>query len=54
MLSLLRNIHVDEKAQGLLEYSLIILLIAVVVILAMMVLSPEIGNAFSEVGSAME
>ena len=54
MLSILKNIHLDERAQGLLEYSLLILLIAVVVILSLMFISPEIGNAFSEVGSALE
>jgi pilus assembly protein Flp/PilA len=54
MIPILNKIRLGEKAQGLLEYALILLLIAVVVTVAMMYISPEIGNAFSEVGSAME
>ena len=54
MLSILKNIRLEERAQGLVEYALLILFIAVVVTVAMMFISPEIGNAFSEVGSAME
>jgi Flp pilus assembly pilin Flp len=54
MLFLLKNLQMDERAQGLVEYALIIVFIAVVVILSMSLISPEIGNAFSEVGSAME
>jgi len=54
MRSLFTILQLDERGQGLLEYALIILLIAAVVVLAMSSISPEIGNAFSEVGSAME
>jgi len=54
MKSLITFLQIDERGQGLLEYALIILLIAAVVVLAMSFISPEIGNAFSEVGSAME
>jgi len=54
MRSLITFLQLNEEGQGLLEYALIILLIAVVVVLALSSISPEIGNAFSEVGSAME
>ncbi|HSG26268.1 MAG TPA: Flp family type IVb pilin [Anaerolineales bacterium] len=54
MKSLITFLQLDERGQGLLEYALIIVLVAVVVILAMSAISPEVGNAFSEVGSAME
>ena len=54
MRSLITFLQVKEEGQGLLEYALIILLIAAVVVLALSFISPEIGNAFSEVGSAME
>jgi len=54
MLTILKNLYVDEKAQGLLEYALILFLIAVVVILSMRLISPDIGNVFSEVGATME
>ena len=54
MLTLLTVLNHDERAQGLVEYALLIAVIALVVVLAMMLIGPSIGNAFSEVGSAME
>ncbi len=36
-----------EKGQGLVEYALILVLVAVVVIVDMRVLGPTIGNVFS-------
>jgi len=54
MLSLLTILKQDERAQGLVEYALLIAVIALVVVLAMMLIGPSIGNAFSEVGSAMD
>lgn len=38
-----------EKGQGLLEYSIIIMLIAIVVILLLVILGPAVGNMFSNV-----
>ena len=38
-----------EKGQGLVEYSLILLLVAIVVIAVLTFLGPIIGNVFSEV-----
>lgn len=38
-----------ERGQGLVEYALIIMLVALVVILALIVLGPSIGNMYSQV-----
>ena len=38
-----------EKGQGLVEYALILVLIAVVVIAVMTLLGPTIGNIFSSI-----
>ncbi|MBN1266571.1 MAG: Flp family type IVb pilin [Anaerolineales bacterium] len=38
-----------EKGQGLVEYALILVLVAVVVIAILTLLGPAIGNVFSEV-----
>ena len=38
-----------EKGQGLVEYALILVLIAVVVIAILVVLGPIIGNVFSTI-----
>ncbi len=42
-----------EKGQGLVEYALILVLVAIVVIAALMVLGPLIGNVFSEINSSL-
>ncbi|MBI3738547.1 MAG: Flp family type IVb pilin [Chloroflexi bacterium] len=42
-----------EKGQGLVEYALILVLVAIVVIAALMVLGPIIGNAFSTINSSL-
>jgi pilus assembly protein Flp/PilA len=42
-----------EQGQGLVEYALILVLIAIVVIAALMVLGPKIGNIFSNVNSSL-
>ncbi len=42
-----------EKGQGLVEYALILVLVAIVVIAALMVLGPIIGNVFSQVNSSL-
>lgn len=41
------------KGQGLVEYALILVLVAIVVIAALMVLGPIIGNAFSTINSSL-
>ena len=40
-----------EKGQGLVEYAMIIVLIAVIVIVVLALIGPAIGNMFSEVVS---
>lgn len=43
----------QEKGQGLVEYALILVLVAIVVIAALMILGPIIGNVFSKVNSSL-
>jgi len=43
----------NEKGQGLVEYALILVLVAIVVIAALMILGPIIGNVFSKINSSM-
>jgi len=42
-----------EKGQGLVEYALILVLVAIVVIAALTLLGPTIGNIFSSVNSSL-
>jgi len=42
-----------EKGQGLVEYALILVLVAIVVIAVMMVLGPTIGNTFSLINTSL-
>ena len=42
-----------EKGQGLVEYALILVLIAVVVIAILVVLGPQIANVFSRINDSM-
>ena len=42
-----------EEGQGLVEYALILVLVAVVVIAILSVLGPQIGNVFSNVSDNM-
>ena len=46
--------HARERGQGLVEYALILVLVAVVVIAVLMLLGPIIGNVFSRVNSQLE
>mgnify|MGYP005821297717 CR=1 FL=1 len=41
----------QEEGQGLIEYALIIVLIAIVVIAALLVLGPTIANVFNRVSN---
>jgi pilus assembly protein Flp/PilA len=41
----------DENAQGLVEYALIIAVIAIAVIVAMVFLRDQISNIFSNIGN---
>ena len=42
-----------EKGQGLVEYALILVLVAIVVIAALMVLGPVIGNVYSKINTSL-
>ncbi len=42
-----------EKGQGLVEYALILVLVAIVVIAALMILGPIIGNVFSKINTSL-
>jgi pilus assembly protein Flp/PilA len=42
-----------EKGQGLVEYALILVLVAIVVIAALTLLGPVIGNVFSSINSSL-
>ncbi len=42
-----------EKGQGLVEYALILVLVAIVVIAALMILGPIIGNTFSTINASL-
>jgi pilus assembly protein Flp/PilA len=42
-----------EEGQGLVEYALILVLVAVVVIAILQLLGPRIGGVFSQVNGAM-
>lgn len=44
---------VRERGQGLVEYAIILTLVALVVILVLVLLGPVIGNMFSQVNSAL-
>jgi pilus assembly protein Flp/PilA len=42
-----------EKGQGLVEYALILVLIAVVVIAVLTILGPQIGEVFSRISTQL-
>jgi pilus assembly protein Flp/PilA len=42
-----------EKGQGLVEYALILVLVAIVVIAALTILGPKIGNVFSRINNSL-
>jgi pilus assembly protein Flp/PilA len=44
----------NERGQGLVEYALILVLVAIVVIAALLLLGPMIGNAFSTVNGSLQ
>jgi pilus assembly protein Flp/PilA len=46
-------VTVKEKGQGLVEYALILVLVAIVVIAVLMLLGPIIGNVFSTLNSSL-
>lgn len=48
-----KSLNKKQKGQGLVEYALIMVLVAVVVIAVLMILGPIIGNVFSKVNSSL-
>jgi pilus assembly protein Flp/PilA len=42
-----------EQGQGLVEYALILVLVAIVVIAALMILGPLVGNVFSTINASL-
>ena len=43
----------SERGQGLVEYALILVLVAIVVIAVLMLLGPIIGNVFSSINNSL-
>ncbi len=43
----------QEEGQGMVEYALILVLVAIVVIAILMLLGPQIGNIFSRITSGL-
>ncbi len=43
----------NEEGQGLVEYALILVLVAIIVIAILSLLGPQIGNVFSQVTNAL-
>lgn len=44
----------SETGQGLVEYALILVLVAIVVIVVLAILGPSIGNVYTQIVSALE
>lgn len=42
-----------ERGQGLVEYAIILVLVAIVVVAVVRLLGPQIGNTFSSLNSSM-
>lgn len=45
--------HISPRGQGLVEYALILVLVAIVVFAVLMLLGPVIGNAFSAINNSL-
>jgi pilus assembly protein Flp/PilA len=45
--------HPNESGQGLVEYAIILVLVAVVVIAVMRLIGPRVGNIFSTINSSL-
>lgn len=53
LLKSLQRLHRDEAGQGLVEYALILALVAFAAVVAMQTLASDINNAFVGVGTAL-
>jgi pilus assembly protein Flp/PilA len=54
ILQLVTQLHRDEAGQGLVEYALIIALIAFAAVVGMNTLATDINTAFSLIGSVLD
>lgn len=45
--------HPQEKGQGLVEYAIILVLVAMVVIAIVRLIGPKVGNIFSTINSSL-
>ena len=43
----------EEKGQGLVEYAIILALVAIVVIAVMRLLGPKLGNTYSSISNSL-
>ena len=43
----------EEKGQGLVEYAIILALVAIVVIAVMRLMGPKLGNTYSTINSSL-
>jgi pilus assembly protein Flp/PilA len=48
---LLQYLSIRTRGQGMLEYALIIALVAIVVIASLILLGPQIGNIFNQINN---
>lgn len=46
-------IHRSQRGQGLVEYALIIALVAIVVFAALLIIGPALGNIFSSINTSL-
>lgn len=53
ILKSLQQLHRDEGGQGLVEYALILALVAFAAVVAMQTLAQDINNAFVGIGTAL-
>ena len=53
ILKSLSRMHKDEAGQGLVEYALILALVAFAAVVAMQTLAKDINNAFTGIGSIL-
>ncbi len=53
ILKSLSRVHKDEAGQGLVEYALIIALVAFAAVIAMKTLANDINNAFTGIGNLL-
>jgi pilus assembly protein Flp/PilA len=47
------KVRLTQKGQGLVEYALILVLVAIVVFAVLMLLGPVIGNTFSTINNSL-